>query len=134
MPTRFGLLIACLLALPGCLERRMTITSEPPGATAVVNGVEIGRTPVSASFVYYGKYDVELQREGYETLRTAARAVTPIYEYPPVDLLASAVPVDISNEVRWHYRLRPELSVSLPRAELERGLKERAAAMRARLR
>lgn len=112
----------------------MTITSEPPGATAVVNGVEIGRTPVSASFVYYGKYDVELQREGYETLRTAARAVTPIYEYPPVDLLASAVPVDISNEVRWHYRLRPELSVSLPRAELERGLKERAAAMRARLR
>lgn len=134
MPIRCGLFIVCVLALPGCLERRMTITTEPPGATATVNGVEIGRTPVSASFVYYGRYDLELQREGCEPVRTSARASAPIYEYPPVDLVASALPTTISTEVKWHYKLEPELSVSQPRAELERGLKERAAAMRSRLR
>jgi hypothetical protein len=130
---RWPLLITAALLLPGCLERRLTITSEPPGATATVNGVEIGRTPVSASFLYYGDYDIELQRQGSEPLRARATASAPLYEYPPIDLLASAIPATISSHIKWHYKLEPELSQTQPRPALEQALRERAAALRARL-
>ncbi len=48
-------LAACLMLLSlvlcaGCVERRYTLRTEPPGALAVVNGEEIGQTPVSRSF------------------------------------------------------------------------------------
>ncbi len=131
---RWTLLIPAALLLPGCLERRLTITSEPPGATATVNGVEIGRTPVSASFVYYGDYDIELQHEGSEPLRARATARAPLYEYAPIDLFASALPFTLSSNIAWHYALEPERSRVLPRPQLEQGLRERAAALRDRLR
>jgi hypothetical protein len=134
LATHAALLITAALILPGCLERRLTITSEPPGATATVNGVEIGRTPVSASFVYYGDYDVELQHQGSEPLRARATAPAPLYEYAPIDLLASALPFTLSTDVKWHYKLQPELSTAQPRPQLEQGLRERADALRDRLR
>ena len=41
-------------SLSGCVERRYTIRTDPPGALVIVNGEEIGPTPVSRSFIYYG--------------------------------------------------------------------------------
>ncbi len=35
------------LILTGCVERRYTIRSDPPGALVVVNGEEIGRAGVA---------------------------------------------------------------------------------------
>jgi hypothetical protein len=82
--------LSTLLLAGGCSSRRISITSEPSGATVTVNDVEIGRTPVEADFTYYGVYDVLVTKEGFEPLRTKARASAPIYEYPPVDLAMRA--------------------------------------------
>ena len=38
----------------GCVERRLTIRSNPPGALVYVDDYTIGVTPVSTSFIYYG--------------------------------------------------------------------------------
>ncbi|HYE63840.1 MAG TPA: PEGA domain-containing protein [Phycisphaerales bacterium] len=133
MLKRAGLLLLIVgfgLGAGGCLERRMTITSEPPGATATVNGVEVGRTPVSASFVYFGKYQVELERDGYEPLRTEAKATTPLYEYPPIDLLASAVPLNITSNVNWHFVMEPEKSARGSTEATDAALLERARELR----
>lgn len=108
----------------------MTITSEPPGATATVNGVEVGRTPVSASFVYFGKYQVELEREGYEPLRASAKATTPIYECPPVDLIASALPMNITSNVNWHFVMEPEKSERPSKEAAREALLQRAGELR----
>jgi hypothetical protein len=116
--------------LGGCLERRMTITSEPPGATVRVNDVEVGRTPVAASFVYFGKYQVELEHEGYEPMRTKAKASTPIYEYPPIDLLASALPMNITSEVKWHFVMQPDAMKQQPQEQADAALLQRAAELR----
>ena len=40
-----------IAALSGCVERRYTIRTEPPGATVIVNGEEIGPSPTSKSFI-----------------------------------------------------------------------------------
>jgi hypothetical protein len=36
-----------LLAVAGCVQRRMTIRSNPPGALVYVDDYQIGTTPVS---------------------------------------------------------------------------------------
>jgi hypothetical protein len=128
------LVLACaagtLASMCGCLERRMTITSDPPGASVTVNDVEVGRTPVTASFVYFGTYQVELEREGYEPVRAKAKARTPVYEYPPIDLLASAFPANITSNVKFHYVLEPENSKRQSEQEADAALVQRAHELR----
>jgi hypothetical protein len=95
------------LAAGGCLERTVTITSEPPGAVVRLNDVEVGRTPITTEFTYYGVYDVRLNREDSEPLAVEQRARAPIYEYPPFDLAATILPIPIRTRLAWHYDLQP---------------------------
>jgi hypothetical protein len=124
------LLICYLLFLPGCLERRVSITSEPSGATVYANDVELGRTPVDASFKYYGTYDVRIEKDGYEPRRVQAKASTPLYEYPPLDLGAAALPMNIEHVVHWNFTLEPARELVESKEDLERGLTDRAKAAR----
>ena len=108
---------AALAALTGCLERTVTVTSEPPGAVVTMNNVEVGRTPVTTAFRYYGTYDVRLKKEGYEPVWTPMKASAPLYEYPPIDLAAEALPVDISTNLHWHFDLTAQPPSGDPAAE-----------------
>ncbi|MCC6676711.1 MAG: PEGA domain-containing protein [Phycisphaerales bacterium] len=128
------LAVAAMAAvLPGCLERRLSITSEPPGALVWVNDVELGRTPVEADFTFYGEYDVRLQLDGYEPIQKRMTASQPLHEYPPFDLVAGALPVDFENVVKWHFDLQPALEQSQTPEEFEKGLLERARGTREKL-
>ncbi len=108
---RFAVPGLAFLLLGGCLERTVKVTSEPPGAVVWVNNVEVGRTPVETGFTFYGKYDVRLRREGYEPVAVVQDVNAPFYEYPPVDLLAEAIPVTIRTRREWHYELSPLVPV-----------------------
>jgi hypothetical protein len=94
-------------AMSGCLERKIHVTSEPPGATVFLNDVEVGRTPVTTGFTYHGVYDVRLRKEGFEPLSTHRRAREPIWEIPPIDIVATALPYTLSKEHSWHFELPP---------------------------
>jgi hypothetical protein len=118
-----------MLALGGCLERTIHVTSDPPGALVYLNDVEIGRTPVETSFLYFGTYDVRLRLDGYEPIVTSKRAKAPIYEMPGPDLLASAWPGRISTDIRWHFDLTP--APTGPEAEAD--LLDRARSLRQQL-
>jgi len=93
------------LTLTGCVERTITITSDPPGALVWLNDREIGRTPVDVGFVYYGTYDVRLEKDGHEPLMTKGAARPPWWDNIPVDFFAEVAPVDLHADVRWHYTL-----------------------------
>lgn len=127
-------LAALALFQAGCLERRVRVESEPPGALVTINDVEIGRTPVEADFTYYGEYDVRLELDGHEPLRTRAKARSPIYEYPPFDLVATAIPARIENVTRWQFKLEKALEDREPADVFEKNLMERARATRDQLR
>jgi hypothetical protein len=82
------------LALTGCygqVQRTITIESEPPGARCWLNENEIGRTPVTISFTWYGTYGVRLESPGYEPLSTTAKVEAPMYEWVPLDLAFETV-------------------------------------------
>ena len=94
-----------LAAVGGCVEREMTITSEPEGALVFVSDVEIGRTPVTIPFMWYGDYDVLLRYQGYQTLKTHAQIIPPIYEIPPFDLLSHLAPWTYHDRRYLHFKL-----------------------------
>ena len=114
------ILIAAVLA-GGCVERTMTITSEPNGAIVFLNNREIGRTPLTTDFTWYGWYDVQVRREGYETLKTTQKLLPPWWQIPPIDLLAEMMPWHPKDHRQLHYTLNPITEQEIaPAAMLER--------------
>jgi hypothetical protein len=123
-----GLVAAAVLG--GCVEREITITSEPEGALVHLNDQEVGRTPVDVPFTFYGTYDVRLEKAGYKPLWTEKRAKAPWWEYPGPDLVAEAVPGARSNP-QWHF----DLSQATPPGERDpQKLLDNANEMRRKLR
>lgn len=119
---------ALVLALGGCSQRIIKITSEPSGALVTVNDIQLGRTPLETEFTYYGDYDVQVRKDGFEPLRTKATAWTPIYERPPLDLATSPIPYE--SVVKWHFKLQPTLESTEPKQQFEDGLITRAKSLR----
>lgn len=130
--TLLALFLSGAFALPGCVERTISITSEPPGAIVWLNDVEIGRTPVETDFTFYGTYDVRLRLEGYEPLLTSRKANAPAYDWPGIDLVSEAIPADIESRVDWHFVLSPlpERAEGADRDALHQALIERATQTR----
>ena len=81
---------ATILALAGsgCVERRMIIRTNPPGALAYVDDNEVGLTPVAISPIYYGNRKIRLVKDGYETLTLIQSVPPPWYEIPPLDFFS----------------------------------------------
>jgi hypothetical protein len=113
----------------GCVERRFRVESNPPGAYVSVNNIPYGPTPVDVPFLFYGDYDVQLQKDGYQTLRVKQPVKPPWYEYPLVDFFSENFwPMKITDERPLCYDLEPVLvpNLELLKAEGE-GLRRRAA-------
>ena len=120
-----GLLLPVLL-LPACVDRKIRVTAEPPGATVWLNDVEIGRTPAEADFTFYGRYDIRLEKDGYEPLTTSRKAGAPFWQWPGPDLIAEAIPLRFDDVVEWHFELAPALETTTDPATLDAELIERA--------
>ncbi|MHC4510118.1 MAG: PEGA domain-containing protein, partial [Planctomycetota bacterium] len=78
-----GLTVSVFLC--GCVERKLTINTEPQGALVTLNDEEIGESPVTVGFNWYGDYCVRLSKEGYETLNTHRELEGPWYDDLPFD-------------------------------------------------
>lgn len=98
----------CLLAT-GCLRRRLTIRSNPPGAQVFVDDQEVGTTPCSAAFVYYGTRKVTVMKDGYKTETVFQKLNPPWYEIAPLDFVSeNLVPTEIRDERIVDIELSPE--------------------------
>ncbi len=107
----------------GCVRRTVTIRTDPQGARVVLNDQEVGTSPVSVDFTWYGDYDVVLRREGYETLDTHHRLHAPWYQVPPIDLVAEAlVPFTIHDRQEMTFTLEPKREIA--RGELLEAARE----------
>jgi hypothetical protein len=104
--------IVLALCATGCVQRRMTIRSNPPGALVYVDDYLIGTTPVSADFTYYGTRKIRLVKDRCETLTVMQKFPTPWYQIIPLDFVSeNLVPGDIVNRHVLEYQLRPQMEV-----------------------
>ena len=87
------LLLGLTLLNVGCVRRRMTIRSNPPGAMVYVDDQQIGQTPVSTAFTYYGTRKITLVRDGFETTTVKHNIEAPWYQVPPLDFISENLTV-----------------------------------------
>jgi hypothetical protein len=111
----------------GCVERTITITSSPPGSLVYLNDQEIGRTPVTRDFTWYGNYQVTLRKEGYQTLKTTQMVAAPIYQIVPIDLFAEVLPFHLHDQQQFSFNLLPTVPTD------PQGLLDRAEDMKSQL-
>jgi hypothetical protein len=101
------LLIAAVF-ISGCVERKLTINTKPQQALVVLNDEEIGVSPVTVSFNWYGDYQVRLSKPGYETLITHRKLEAPLHDKFPFDFFAQILnPKKIVDEYEWSFELKP---------------------------
>jgi len=101
-----GIFTAILLS--GCVERRLTIVTEPQEAIVWLNDEEIGATPVTVNFNWYGDYRVRIEKPGYEILNTHQRLERPAHDKFPMDFFAEVLwPKTIEDAYTWTFELQP---------------------------
>ena len=128
-PVPLAAAAALLAATAGCVERRYTIRTNVP-ALAVVNNEEIGPTPASKSFTYYGDRDILLSAPGYQTLRVLQKVDAPWWDNLFTEFFTeNLIPYTFRDERVFDYVLvpatNPPVGDLVTRAE---GLRERAKA------
>src|SRR5271168_3157942 len=111
------LILAGVSLLSGCVERRYTIRSDPPGATVIVNGEEIGPAPASKSFIYYGQREITLMLDGYQTKTVIQPIQAPWWDnYVTEFFTENVIPVTFRDEREYKFQLTP--AQSPPQGEL----------------
>lgn len=94
------------LFICGCVERKLTINTEPHGAMVILNDEEIGLSPVTVAFNWYGDYCVRINKEGYETLNTHRNLKAPWYDACPFDFFANVLSPDRTvDSYEWTFKL-----------------------------
>jgi len=105
-----GLVAAVIIG--GCVERKLTIKTEPQAALVVLNDEEIGTSPVTVSFEWYGDYNVRISKEGFETLKTHRKLKAPWYDKFPFDFFTMLNPERTVDEYEWTFELSPKKQIS----------------------
>jgi len=109
---RIALVLLILLTVPSCVRRRLMVRSNPPGALVYVDNYEIGTTPCSTDFTYYGTREIRLVKDGYQTLTVRQPIPTPWYEIPGIDFFSeNVVPGEIRDVRTISYDLAPQVIV-----------------------
>ena len=97
-----------LIASTGCVKRRYTIRTDPPGAAVFVNGEEVGTSPVSKSFTYYGTREVTLVADGYQTQKVLQPVDAPWWDNGVTDFFTeNLLPLTLRDEREFQFRMVP---------------------------
>ncbi len=107
------LLLATMTVLPtGCVRRRLLVQSNPAGAMLFVDNQQIGTTPCSVDFTYYGTREIRLVKPGFETLTVNQPIPTPWYEIPPIDFVSeNLVPSRLVDHRTVAFNMQPQVIV-----------------------
>jgi hypothetical protein len=77
-----------------------------------VDNQQIGTTPCSVDFIYYGTREIRLVKPGFETLTVNQPIPMPWYQIPPLDFVSeNLVPQNIQDHRTVAFELQPQLIV-----------------------
>lgn len=108
--------LAIPVLLVGCVERKLIIVSDPPGAEVYLDSTFAGHTPLTLPFAHYGTHDVHLRHPGvdlpngekivYRSTTEKAWLQPPWYETTPIDFFTEHLwPFDLVDAHRFSYTL-----------------------------
>lgn len=87
----------------------MTFISNPPGAMVLLEGKEIGYSPASADFIWYGTRQVTLIKDGFETKTDLVTVAAPWYQWPVIEFFSdNLLPTRITDRRVFNFELQPK--------------------------
>ena len=101
------LLAVFALCATGCVERKLIITSEPSGARVYVDDREVGQTPVTTRFNFYGGRTFVLRKEGYRDTVEVRKVKKPFYAQPVLDAITDLGPIPLKDHQTFHFKMTP---------------------------
>ncbi len=115
MPTHSARVIClaaaiCVLAMTGCVERRMIIRSNPEGAFVSIDRQPIGYTPVVVPHTYYGTREIQLEKDGYKVTKVQQRIRPPRWDRFPISFFTNNFAGrELRNETLLEFQLEPRI-------------------------
>ena len=110
---RLTFVVLSLAATGGCVKRKLLIRSQPEGALVTIDKRPIGLTPVAVPYVYYGTREIQLEKDGFETLVIKQRIAPPWYEIPPLDFFVENFwPREVDDVRLLSFPLQPRASIN----------------------
>ena len=102
------LALAGLSASTGCVKRRYTIRTNPPGALVIVNGQEMGPSPISADYTFYGDREITLIKDGFQTQTIIQPMRAPWWDNLVTEFFTeNLIPYTFRDERAFDYQLAP---------------------------
>ena len=95
--TRINIILIFCILICGCVERKITITTDPPGAFVWLDGKKIGKTPLETPFIFHGTREITLQKKGYEIQSNMEPISIPWFQLFPIDFFTEFCGPEISN-------------------------------------
>jgi hypothetical protein len=106
MKRALAVLIAALALLStSCVERRMTVISDPPGALVYLDDEEKGYTPVTFTFYFYGTRTFVLKRDGCRILEKVVEVERPWWEGPIIQVFTDLGPIPLTDKKTYTFKL-----------------------------
>ena len=94
-----------VIFISGCVQRQITINTEPQGALVELNDEQIGISPVTVDFQWYGDFDIRLSKDGYQTLATHKKLERPLRDKFPLDLFDDIFSTRV-DAYKWDFTLQ----------------------------
>ncbi len=108
--------------LSGCVERELTINTKPQGGLVIINDEEIGVSPVTVNFKWYGTYRVRIEKEGYNSLRKNIELKRPLHDLFPFDIFENLFNPNRVDSYSWNFKLdtyqKPDRKLLIDKAKL----------------
>ena len=106
--TVLALLATVGMSLAGCVERTLTVRSDPPGARIYLDDVERGETPCTFEFNFYGHRELVLRKDGYQTFKQTVVVKAPLHSVFPLDIFFDLLwPLTIEENHPYEVVLQP---------------------------
>ena len=106
-------LVCYVAALTGCVQRRLQIRSQPEGALVSVDRQPVGTTPLSVPFTYYGTREIQLDKDGFKSVRVNENIDPPWYQRFPISLISSNFAGrEIRDERLLDFTLQPKEQIN----------------------
>jgi hypothetical protein len=122
---RLLLSLVGLLPLAGCVERKMTIRSIPPGADLFLDGHRVGSTPLVLPFTEYGVREMVLRKPGYRVSRRLVEMEEPYFQKFPMDFYYEVLTKDLYQDHReYQFVLEPNTEADVSRETVEQQMKQ----------
>jgi hypothetical protein len=99
---------AAALSQAGCVERLLSIQSDPPGAAAYLDGEKVGTTPCEVPYTWYGTRLLVLELRGFNLVRQEVVLDPPWWQVVPIDFITDVlIPMTIRDRMSVSYTLDP---------------------------